>query len=167
MQHNGNEKPIRLLIADDHELVRDGIRARLESEGGIEIVGEARNGVELVGLARIEAPSRRLRHVARHQRHLVAEHARITWQHHDSRRNRSRHRTRAGGGRVHGRGWAVRGGSGRCDDGRGRGEIDAATAGYGESDAAMAEYEESDTAMAGMGGATRRRGRATRRWTGT
>lgn len=56
MQHNGNEKPIRLLIADDHELVRDGIRARLESEGGIEIVGEARNGVELVGLARSLQP---------------------------------------------------------------------------------------------------------------
>ena len=46
MPHN-----IRLLIADDHELVRDGIRARLESETGIEIVGEAENGHEAVQMA--------------------------------------------------------------------------------------------------------------------
>lgn len=45
------DSPVRLLIVDDHELVRDGIRARLEDETGIEIVGEASNGHEAVSLA--------------------------------------------------------------------------------------------------------------------
>lgn len=46
-----HEPTIRLLIADDHDLVRDGIRARLEQEKDIDIVGEARNGHEAVELA--------------------------------------------------------------------------------------------------------------------
>ena len=41
---------IRLLIADDHALVRSGLRSMLEREPGIEIVGEARNGREAVEL---------------------------------------------------------------------------------------------------------------------
>ncbi|MEP1209612.1 MAG: response regulator transcription factor [Rhizobiaceae bacterium] len=44
------EAPVRLLIVDDHELVRDGIRARLESEQGLEIIGEAENGRQAVSL---------------------------------------------------------------------------------------------------------------------
>ena len=44
------EIPVRLLIVDDHELVRDGIRARLESEEGLEIIGEAENGRQAVEL---------------------------------------------------------------------------------------------------------------------
>lgn len=44
------ETPVRLLIVDDHELVRDGIRARLESEQGLEIIGEAENGRQAVSL---------------------------------------------------------------------------------------------------------------------
>lgn len=44
------DQPVRLLIVDDHELVRDGIRARLESEAGLEIVGEGSNGLEAVAL---------------------------------------------------------------------------------------------------------------------
>lgn len=39
---------IRLLIADDHELVRDGIRARLEDKDWLVIVGEAKTGQEAV-----------------------------------------------------------------------------------------------------------------------
>ncbi len=42
------EKTIRLFIADDHELVRDGIRARLEDDPSIEIVGEAANGKQAI-----------------------------------------------------------------------------------------------------------------------
>src|SRR6476620_2259743 len=42
---------IRVLIADDHEVVRSGVRAILESQTGIEIVGEAANGKDAVGLA--------------------------------------------------------------------------------------------------------------------
>ncbi|MEO1115534.1 MAG: hypothetical protein AAFY05_24540 [Pseudomonadota bacterium] len=40
------ERPIRVLLADDHELVRDGIRARLQKVPELEIVGEATNGRE-------------------------------------------------------------------------------------------------------------------------
>ncbi len=38
----------RILIADDHEVVRKGLRALLESEPGLEVVGEASNGREAV-----------------------------------------------------------------------------------------------------------------------
>ena len=48
---------IRLLIADDHALVRSGLRSMLEREPGIEIVGEARNGREAVELCRSLRPN--------------------------------------------------------------------------------------------------------------
>jgi two-component system response regulator NreC len=42
---------IRVMIVDDHQLVRDGIKALLEDEGDIIIAGEANNGDEmLVGI---------------------------------------------------------------------------------------------------------------------
>ena len=43
---------IRVLIADDHIVVRQGIRALLQSEPDIEVVGEAGDGREAVRLAR-------------------------------------------------------------------------------------------------------------------
>jgi two-component system nitrate/nitrite response regulator NarL len=43
---------IRIVIADDHPIFRDGLRRLLESEGGFEVVGEARDGDEAVKLAR-------------------------------------------------------------------------------------------------------------------
>jgi DNA-binding NarL/FixJ family response regulator len=43
--------PIRVLVADDHMIVRSGIRHVLESEPGFEVVGEAATGSEAVGLA--------------------------------------------------------------------------------------------------------------------
>ncbi|MDP9481378.1 MAG: DNA-binding response regulator, partial [Actinomycetota bacterium] len=33
--------PARVVIVDDHALVREGLRAVLEADGGIEVVGEA------------------------------------------------------------------------------------------------------------------------------
>ena len=42
---------LRLLIADDHPIVRDGLRAALGGEAGFEIVGEAADGAEAVRLA--------------------------------------------------------------------------------------------------------------------
>ena len=42
---------IRVLIADDHAIVRDGTRRVLESEKDIEVVGEASNGEETVSQA--------------------------------------------------------------------------------------------------------------------
>ncbi|HEV7366066.1 MAG TPA: response regulator transcription factor [Gemmatimonadales bacterium] len=44
-------KPIRVLLADDHMIVRTGIRHVLESEPGFEVVGEAANGAEALSLA--------------------------------------------------------------------------------------------------------------------
>ena len=42
---------IRVLLADDHQLVRTGFRAILESEDDIEVVGEAADGAQAVVLA--------------------------------------------------------------------------------------------------------------------
>jgi NarL family two-component system response regulator LiaR len=47
---------IRVLIADDHAVVREGLRALIISEPGIEVVGEAANGVEAVRLAHALQP---------------------------------------------------------------------------------------------------------------
>jgi NarL family two-component system response regulator YdfI len=41
---------ITILIADDHDVVRDGLRLILESEDDFEVVGEAANGAEAVRL---------------------------------------------------------------------------------------------------------------------
>jgi DNA-binding NarL/FixJ family response regulator len=43
-------KPIRVLIADDHALVRAGFRAYLQQLSGVEVVGEAEDGREALCL---------------------------------------------------------------------------------------------------------------------
>lgn len=43
---------IRVVVADDHPLIRHGIRALLEDAGGFDLVGEAVDGEEAVELAR-------------------------------------------------------------------------------------------------------------------
>src|SRR5436853_6935571 len=43
-----NSQPIRVLIVDDHGVVREGLRAYLELEPDIQVVGEARDGQEAV-----------------------------------------------------------------------------------------------------------------------
>ena len=47
---------IRVAIADDHSLVRQGLRRYLDMAEGIEVVGEAANGQELVDLVAQEEP---------------------------------------------------------------------------------------------------------------
>ena len=44
-------EPIRVVVADDHPIVRSGIVGLLESEPGIDVVGEAVDGAEAVALA--------------------------------------------------------------------------------------------------------------------
>jgi DNA-binding NarL/FixJ family response regulator len=45
-----DDPPIRVMLVDDHAMVRRGLRAFLELLGDIEIVGEAENGRQAVGL---------------------------------------------------------------------------------------------------------------------
>jgi DNA-binding NarL/FixJ family response regulator len=44
--------PIRLVIADDHPILREGLRRLLEDDGGFRVVGQAADGAEAVRLAR-------------------------------------------------------------------------------------------------------------------
>lgn len=48
--------PIRVLLADDHALVRHGFRRILEDDPGITVVGEAGGGAEAIELERLLAP---------------------------------------------------------------------------------------------------------------
>jgi len=45
------KKPIRVLLVDDHAIVRDGIRSLLTTQPDIEVVGEANNGQDAVSMA--------------------------------------------------------------------------------------------------------------------
>jgi two-component system response regulator DevR len=49
-------RPVRILIADDHEVVRIGLASLLDRQPGFSVVGEARSGDEAVRLARRERP---------------------------------------------------------------------------------------------------------------
>ena len=50
------ETPIRVLISDDHAIVREGLRSLLETEPGMELAGEAVDGGEAVAKARALRP---------------------------------------------------------------------------------------------------------------
>ncbi len=50
--HWRRAKPARIVIADDHELARAGLRAMLTDQRGFELVGEASNGQEALLLCR-------------------------------------------------------------------------------------------------------------------
>jgi DNA-binding NarL/FixJ family response regulator len=47
---------IRVLVADDHSIFREGLSELLASAEGIEVAGEARDGAEAVGLAKSLRP---------------------------------------------------------------------------------------------------------------
>ena len=53
---NNPAKPIRVMLADDHTLVRAGIRALLEKLPGVEVVGEAGDGREVLKLVKLHRP---------------------------------------------------------------------------------------------------------------
>lgn len=50
------ETPIRIVLADDHTIVREGIKSLLASFSGLEVIAEAANGAELVQLAEALRP---------------------------------------------------------------------------------------------------------------
>src|SRR6266511_3994382 len=47
---------VRILIADDHPLTRDGIKAALAMDPGLKVIAEAADGQEAVSLAASERP---------------------------------------------------------------------------------------------------------------
>lgn len=48
--------PIRILLVDDHQLVRDGLRAKIGDTPGLEVVGEAGTGAQALALAAAARP---------------------------------------------------------------------------------------------------------------
>ena len=50
------DKRIRVLLADDHKIVRQGLRSLLQSESDLEVVGEAANGRQAIDLAQQCSP---------------------------------------------------------------------------------------------------------------
>ena len=50
MKHSAPVKPTRVVLADDHDLVRSGIKALLTMIDGVDVIAEARDGRELVTL---------------------------------------------------------------------------------------------------------------------
>jgi len=44
-------KQIRIMIVDDHRVIREGLGAILQTKGDIDVVGEATNGLEAIALA--------------------------------------------------------------------------------------------------------------------
>src|SRR5438874_11011289 len=51
MAHNANTTPIRVLLADDHDILRHGLKMLLALQEDIQVVGEAGTGREAVALA--------------------------------------------------------------------------------------------------------------------
>jgi DNA-binding NarL/FixJ family response regulator len=50
-------KPITVVLAEDHMIVREGLRALLEAEGDIEVIGEAETGRQAVQLTKELRPA--------------------------------------------------------------------------------------------------------------
>ena len=48
--------PIRLLLVDDHQVIREGLKRMLESRGDVQVVGEAENGKDAITQAELLSP---------------------------------------------------------------------------------------------------------------
>src|ERR1035437_8032241 len=53
---NSSVQPIQVILADDHTLVRAGIRALLEKLPGVQVTGEAGDGREVLNLVKAQRP---------------------------------------------------------------------------------------------------------------
>ena len=47
---------VRILLADDHQIMREGLKALLEKNSSMEVIAEAGNGIETLEIARREKP---------------------------------------------------------------------------------------------------------------
>lgn len=56
MKNNAAAKSVRIVLADDHDLVRSGIKALLSMVEGVEVIAEARDGKELITLVESLSP---------------------------------------------------------------------------------------------------------------
>lgn len=56
MKPDSTQPAIRVVLADDHDLVRSGIKALLSMIDGVEVIAEARDGQELIQLVDSLAP---------------------------------------------------------------------------------------------------------------
>lgn len=56
MASTTKQNPVRVLLADDHRLFRQGLREICETKGGFTVVGEAENGRKAVDLAQLLQP---------------------------------------------------------------------------------------------------------------
>jgi NarL family two-component system response regulator LiaR len=56
VQETGDEKGIRILLADDHAVVREGLRSLLNTEPGMVVIGEAEDGDRALQLAETLQP---------------------------------------------------------------------------------------------------------------
>ncbi len=56
MAQLGENHNIKIVLADDHALVRDGIRALLEEEPDLEVIGEVSNGLEALEMVAEKSP---------------------------------------------------------------------------------------------------------------
>lgn len=50
MKPDPTQPPVRIVLADDHDLVRSGIKALLSMIDGVDVIAEARDGAELIQL---------------------------------------------------------------------------------------------------------------------
>ncbi len=73
--------PIRILLADDHDLVRAGFRSLLQSFEGIQVIGEAANGHEALRLVETLKPDLVLMDIAMPELNGLEATARIAKEH--------------------------------------------------------------------------------------
>jgi len=53
---NNNGETVKLVIVDDHRVVRSGVKALIETEPGLEVIGEAGDGREAVTKVKAQQP---------------------------------------------------------------------------------------------------------------
>ena len=56
LQEHSNQKVVRILLVDDHAMIREGIRTLLEHHADFLIVGEAKNGEEALAMINVVLP---------------------------------------------------------------------------------------------------------------